>query len=55
MDEIMLFDATGKRMYQKKNVDSQDVILFDFLPRKQFVLVKVVLKDGKSITKKIIY
>jgi hypothetical protein len=55
IDKTMIFDATGRILYQKTNVDSKELKILELVSSKQLLLVKVVLQDGKSITKKIIY
>jgi uncharacterized delta-60 repeat protein len=55
IDKVILFDAAGRNIYQKTNVDNQELKISNLLIGQQVVLVKVVLLDGKSIVKKIIY
>jgi hypothetical protein len=55
IDKTIIFDATGRILYQKTNVDSKELKILELVSSKQLLLVKVVLQDGKSITKKIIY
>jgi hypothetical protein len=48
----MIYDVAGRRVYLKTNVDSQELKVVDLVSSQQVLLVKVVLQDGKSITKK---
>jgi hypothetical protein len=52
IDKIMIYDVAGSRVYLKTNVDSQELKVVDLVSSQQVLLVKVVLQDGKSITKK---
>lgn len=55
IDKTIIYDAAGRRVYQKTNVDSQELKILDLISSQQVLFVKVVLQDGKSITKKVIY
>jgi hypothetical protein len=54
IDKVIIFDTSAKRVQQKTNVDSQELKMLNLISKEQVLFVKVVLKDGKSITKKII-
>lgn len=55
IDKVMLFDAAGRKIYQKINVGHLELKISNLLAGQQVLFVEVVLVDGKSIMKKIIY
>lgn len=55
IDKVLLFDATGRNIYKKTNIDNQELKILNLVTGQQVLLVEVVLLDGKSIVKKIIY
>lgn len=55
IDKITIFDISGKKIYEKTDMDSQELNISHLVSSQQVLFVKVVLQDGKSITKKIIY
>jgi len=55
IDKIIIFDTKARRVYQKTNVESQEIKMINVVSNQQILFVKVVLKDGKSVFKKIIY
>jgi hypothetical protein len=55
IDKTIIYDAAGRRVYQKTNVDSQELKISNLVSNQQLLFVKVVLQDGRSITKKVIY
>lgn len=55
IDKAIIFDKRGRKIYQKTNVDSEELKILDLVSSQQVLFLTVVLKDGKSITKKIVY
>jgi hypothetical protein len=55
IDKVVIFDTTARKVYEKKNVDSHELRILDLMSSRQILLVKVVLQNGKSITKKLMY
>jgi hypothetical protein len=55
IDKVIIFDTEARRVYQKTNVESHEIKMINLVSNKQILFVKVVLKDGKSVVKKIIY
>lgn len=55
IDKTIIYDTAGRKLYQKTNVDSQELKISNLISSQQVLFVKVVLQDGRSITKKIIY
>lgn len=52
IDEITIFDITGKEVFQKKNVDSQELMILNMKPSQHLLLVKVMLQNGEVVIKK---
>lgn len=55
IDKAMLFDVRGRMIYQRTKVDSKELKISNLVSSQQVLFVKVVLQDGKSNVKKIIY
>ncbi|MGO4818373.1 T9SS sorting signal type C domain-containing protein [Flavobacterium sp. W22_SRS_FP1] len=55
IDKVVIFDTTARKVCEKGNVDSQELRILDLMSSRQILWVKVVLQNGKFITKKIIY
>ncbi|WP_339921488.1 T9SS sorting signal type C domain-containing protein [uncultured Flavobacterium sp.] len=54
IDEITIFEITGKEVFQKKNVDSQELMILNMKPSQHLLLVKVMLQNGEVVIKKAI-
>jgi uncharacterized delta-60 repeat protein len=55
IDKVVIYDMSGIQIYKNTNVNNKDVVIRNMQLAKQVLLVKVVLQDGRSITKKVIY
>lgn len=55
INEVFVFDITGKLLLHKTKVNSRDLIITDFSIAQQMILVQVKLQNGQTINKKIIY
>ena len=55
IDEVAIFNLTGQKIYQKGAINNRDFSLPNVLVSHQVVLVKIVLKNGQSVTKKVIH
>ena len=55
IDQVTVYDLSGKQRYQKRKVNSNEVLLATLVPSHQMVLVKTVLQNGKSSTIKVLY
>jgi hypothetical protein len=55
MDKIFIYDISGRQIYMKQKVDLNDFIIASLVPNNQVLIVKVVLQNGQTISKKIIY
>ncbi|WP_035668814.1 T9SS sorting signal type C domain-containing protein [Flavobacterium sp. 83] len=54
IDKIVIYDLSGRKLYQKNNIGSSEFLVPNLLSSEQIVLVKTVLKNGKMIANKII-
>jgi uncharacterized protein YjdB len=55
IQEVTLFDVSGKRISQKQKINSNEYTITNLLSAEQVLLVKVVLENGHTTTRKIIY
>lgn len=55
IDEVTIYNLAGRKMYQKKNINTADFSVLNLLPENQIVLVKIVLQDGYLVTKKVMH
>jgi hypothetical protein len=52
---VTIFDLLGRQIYQKANVNSNELSISNLVLSHQIVMVKTVLQNGETVTKKIIY
>jgi hypothetical protein len=55
IDKVVIYDMSGRQIYKNTNVNNKDLVIRNMQLAKQVLFVKVVLQDGRSITKKVIY
>ena len=55
MDKILIFDIPGKLIYKKGNIDNNETTILNLTSSDQVLLVKITLKNGQTVTRKIIY
>ena len=55
IDRVVVYDLSGKQRYQKRKVNSNEVLLTTLAPSHQILLVKTVLHNGKSSTQKVLF
>jgi hypothetical protein len=55
IDKIILYDLSGRKIYQKNNIDSIGFSVSNLVSNQSIVLVKIVLQNGHTVNKKIIY
>ena len=53
--EVIIFDVSGKLLYDKNKVNATELQISDFFSSNQVLLVKVTLENGYSTTRKIIF
>ena len=55
IDKVAVYDLLGRQIHQKANVNSNELSIANLLSSHQTLVVKVMLQNGKTISKKIIY
>lgn len=55
IDKVLVYDLFGRKIYQKTNVNSNELSILNLASSQHAFLVKVTLQNGKTVTKKIIY
>lgn len=55
IDKVAIYDLLGKQIYQKTNVNSNELSISNLVSSRQMLMVKTVLQNGETVTKKIIY
>jgi hypothetical protein len=55
IDKVVVYDITGKEIYQKTKVNSNELTLLNLVASDQVLLVKIILQNGKTVTKKVVY
>lgn len=55
IDKVQVYDLLGRSIYQKINVDANELTISDLVINHQVLLVKIGLQNGKIVTKKIGY
>ena len=55
IDSVLIYDVSGKQIYKKIKVNSNQLLVNSLPSGKGVLLVKVILENGKSITQKILY
>ena len=52
---VMVFDMLGRKIYEKNNINTTNVVLDKLIAEKQALIVKTTFENGTVIDKKIIY
>ena len=55
IDKIFVYDFSGKQLYKKVKVDNTDYKIPNLGPTDQALIVKIVLQNGQTVNKKIVY
>jgi len=55
IDSVFVYDITGKQIYKKSKVDSNQLLIHGLLPGNRILIVEVVLQNGKRSSQKIAY
>ncbi|MFV7233950.1 T9SS sorting signal type C domain-containing protein [Flavobacterium sp. ZB4R12] len=54
INKVQVYDLSGKSVYQKINVYTNELTISNLVINYQALLVKIVLQNGKTVTKKIV-
>ena len=55
INKVEVYDLLGRKIYEKLNVDVNELTISNLVISNQMLLVKILLQNGKTVTKKIIY
>jgi hypothetical protein len=55
IEKVFVYDVSGKQCYQKIAVNSSELLITTLAPNHQILVVKTVLQNGKSSTKKVLF
>jgi hypothetical protein len=55
IEKVLVYDVSGKQRYQKRAVNSTELLITTLAPSHQMLLVKTVLQNGKSSIKKVFF
>ncbi|WP_316633121.1 T9SS sorting signal type C domain-containing protein [uncultured Flavobacterium sp.] len=55
LEEVVIYDISGKMLYDKKNIGNTELQILDLQFSNQILLVKVILDNGYSISRKIVF
>lgn len=52
---VVIYDVSGGILYQKDNVDSNELVIQQLISSHQVLVITIVLSDGTSLSRKVIY
>lgn len=55
IDKVQIYDLLGRSIYQKMNINTNELIIQNLMLIHQTLLIKVLLHDGQIVTSKIMY
>jgi hypothetical protein len=55
IEKVFVYDVSGKQCYQRRNVNNTELLITTLALSHQILLVKTVLQNGKSSTKKVLF
>ena len=55
IESVVIYDLLGRQIYKKSNISAKELLVLNLPVTKQAVLLKIKLKEGKTINKTIIY
>ncbi|WP_281227179.1 hypothetical protein [Flavobacterium aquiphilum] len=55
IDKVLVYDLKASLLYQKEDINSSEFVISNFASIEQFLIVQVLLKNGKWITKEIVF
>lgn len=55
IDKVVIYDLSGKQIYQKDKINSNELSITNLISGKQTLVVKTTLQNGETMTDKIIY
>jgi hypothetical protein len=55
IDKVTVYDLLGRQLFKKEKVNSNEQAIPNLVSSQQTLLVKVIMQNGQTVTKKIIY
>ena len=55
IEKVLIYDLSGKQLFTKTKVNSNELTVLNLASRKQALVVKVVLQNGAIVSKKVLY
>ena len=55
IDEVAIYNLNGRKIYQKKEINNSDFSVLNLQAGHQVVMVKIVLRNGESVSRKIMH
>ncbi|WP_051662692.1 T9SS sorting signal type C domain-containing protein [Flavobacterium sp. KJJ] len=55
ISEVNIFETSGKKVFNKNNVNATELQISNLQLRHQVLLIKVIFENGKTVTKKIVF
>jgi hypothetical protein len=55
IDKVFVYDLLGRQIFKKEKVNSNELTILNLVSSQQTLLVKVILRNGHSVTKKIVH
>jgi hypothetical protein len=55
IDKVTVYDLLGRQLFKKDKVNSNELTILNLVSSQQTLLLKVILQNGQTVTKKIIY
>lgn len=55
IDEIAIYDLAGRKIYEKNNINEIDFSLLNLVSNHQPLLINIVLQNGHSVVRKVVY
>ncbi|HEY6144506.1 MAG TPA: T9SS sorting signal type C domain-containing protein, partial [Flavobacterium sp.] len=52
---VVVYDVSGRQIYQKDNVNSNELVIANLVSSNQVLIVKTTLQNGTTTTDKIVY
>lgn len=52
---VVIYDVSGGNLYQKDNIDSNELVIQQLISSHQVLVIKIVLSDGSGLSRKVIY
>ncbi len=55
IDRVQIYDLLGRSIYQKININANDFVTTNVAANNQTLLVKIILQNGQTLTRKVVY